>query len=141
MAKTLTTINFPALPSTPNSLTLAIPREAIKNINVNTDQIQVEVTYNNNGNPSAKGYLDYIELIGEKKLIAETKQFSFRSYSAATELGTTILEYNIQNSANISQLWNVTDHINPKIITNQSTGNNFTFKINGGTLKEYISIK
>ena len=134
----LTTINFPALPSTPNSLTLAIPREAIKNMNVNTDQIQVEVTYNNNGNPSAKGYLDYIELIGEKKLIAETKQFSFRSYSAATELGTTILEYNIQNSANISQLWNVTDHINPKIITNQSTGNNFTFKINGGTLKEYL---
>ncbi|MBT8384822.1 MAG: type IX secretion system sortase PorU, partial [Bacteroidia bacterium] len=134
----LTTINFPALPSSPNSLTLAIPREAIKNINVNTDQIQVEVTYNNNGNPSAKAYLDYVELIGEKNLVAENKQFSFRSFIAATELESTILEYNIQNSANISQLWNVTDHINPKIITNQSTGSNFTFKINGGSIKEYI---
>jgi len=134
----LTTINFPALPSSSNNLTLAIPKEAIQNININSSPIQVEITYNNNGNPSAKAYLDYIELIGVKKLIANDVQFSFRSFDTANLPSTSIIEYKLQNSSNISQVWNVTDYINPKVVSNQSTGNNFTFKANGGSLKEYI---
>jgi hypothetical protein len=134
----LTTINFPALPSSSNNLTLAIPKEAIQNINISSNPIQVEITYNNNGNPSAKAYLDYIELIGVKKLIANDVQFSFRSFETANLPSTSTIEYTLQNSSNISQVWNVTDYINPKIVSNQSTGNSFTFKANGGPLKEYI---
>ena len=134
----LTTINFPAIPSSSNNLTLAIPREAVQNILVNNSQIQVDITFNNNGNPSAKAYLDYVELIGVKKLIANNKQFSFRSFEAANLPETSTIEYNIQNSSSISQIWNVTDYINPKIVINQSTGGNYTFKEKGGLLSEFI---
>ena len=134
----LTTINFPAIPSSSNNLTLAIPREAVQNILVNNSQIQVDITFNNNGNPSAKAYLDYVELIGIKKLIANNKQFSFRSFEAANLPEISTIEYNIQNSSSISQIWNVTDYINPKIVINQSTGGNYTFKEKGGLLSEFI---
>ena len=134
----LTTINFPAIPSSINNLTLAIPREAIQNINVSSEQITVEITYNNNGNPSARAHLDYVEILGYKNLIANDKQFSFRNFQAANEPFTSIVEYNLQNSNNISQIWNVTDYINPTIVTNQSTASSFIFKANGGQLQEYI---
>ena len=130
----LTTLNF----GTIFSLTLATPKEAINNTTVNNDAVSVEITYNNNGNPSAKAFLDYIELIGIKNLIANGKQFSFRNFDTANLPTTSIIEYTVQNSSNISQTWDVTDYINPKIITNQSAGNNFTFKTNGGLLKEFI---
>jgi hypothetical protein len=42
--------------------------------------LELGLTYNNNGNPSAKAYLDYIEISGIKALQADDKQFSFRSF-------------------------------------------------------------
>ena len=134
----LTTINFPAIPSSINNLTLAIPREAIEAISVSGEQISVEITYNNNGNPSAKAHLDYVEIIGKKNLIANDKQFSFRNFDASIQPFTSIVEYTIQNAGSITQVWNVTDPINPQNIVNQSGGSNFTFKDTGGQLKEYI---
>ena len=134
----LMTINFPAIPSSINNLTLAIPREAIQNSSISSEQIAVEITYNNNGNPSARAHLDYVEILGHKNLIANDKQFSFRNFQSANEPFTSIIEYTIQNIIPSTQVWNVTDYINPLNITNQSAGSNFTFKTNGGQLQEYI---
>ncbi|MDY7395406.1 type IX secretion system sortase PorU [Aureibaculum sp. 2210JD6-5] len=130
------TISLPAVPSTPGNLTLAIPRENIQSATVNNSTIEVEVTYNNNGNPSAKAYLDYIEIIGVKKLIANGNQFAFRSFDTASN--TSLFNYQIENANNIHQVWNVTDHINPQIITNQSSSGNFSFKSYGGSVQEFI---
>ena len=132
----LTSLNFSAIPS--GSLTLARTNEIVKSKTATTNPIQIELTYNNNGNPSARAFLDYVELIGEKKLIASTKQFSFRNFSVSQLNTSSIVEYQIENSLTISQLWNVTDFINPKIINNQSSGNTFTFKANGGRIDEFI---
>ena len=131
-------INFPAMSSSSNNLTLAIPREFINDIAVNTSEIAVQVTYNNNGNPSARAHLDYIELIGTKKLTANNRQFSFRSFAAANASVTDIVQYTIQNTSSSNQIWNVTDYINPKLVTNQSTGNQFVFKTSGGQLNEFM---
>jgi len=132
-------INFPAISSSSNNLTLAIPRDIARAISVNSDQIAIEVTYNNNGNPSARAHLDYIELIGTKKLIAlDNKQFSFRSFEAATTSFTDIIKYTVQNTTASTQIWNVTNAINPINITNESSGSIFSFKSNGGTLEEFI---
>ena len=132
-------INFPALSSSPNNLTLAIPRETSRAISVNTDDISVEVTYNNNGNPSARAHLDYIELIGTKKLSAlDNKQFSFRNFETGNTSFTDIIKYALQNTTSSTQIWNVTDQINPKFVTNESSGTEFTFKSTGGQLEEFI---
>lgn len=134
----LMTLNFANVPSTPNNLILARTEEAIQNISVSSNPIEIEITYNNNGNPSAKAFLDYVELIGVKNLIATGNQFSFRSFIASSLPSTSIIEYVIQNNSNITQVWNVTDYINPKIISNQSNANDFTFKTTGGPLREFI---
>lgn len=103
---------------------------------INSDNVNVQITYNNNGYTAAKSYLDYIEIIGKKKLIAGDKQFSFRNFDAKNQSGN--IAYKIQNPGSIYSVWNVTDFINPKKITNQGSGNLFDFNAVGGTLQEYI---
>ncbi|WP_282071746.1 type IX secretion system sortase PorU [Polaribacter atrinae] len=100
-----------------------------------SDIVDVSITYNNNGNPSATAFLDYIEVVGQKELIAAENQFSFRSFEQANTVGT--VEYQIQNNSSIFQVWEVSDHLSPKIIQNKSTAASFSFIANGGSLVEY----
>jgi hypothetical protein len=106
------------------------------NIFAANSNININIKYNNNGNPAADAFLDYIEIIGDKLLVASGNQFLFRNF-ISQENGK-VLEYSIANSASISMVWDVTNSINPKIITNQSTGVDYIFKANSGTLNEYI---
>ena len=135
-SQSLSTINFFNVNT--GSLTLGYTSHQIATINNSSETIDIGITYNNNGNPSAKAYLDYIEVIGQKQLTADGDQFSFRSFDAFNTAGT--LEYEIKNAANISQVWDVSDALSPKIINNLSAGANFNFKANGNVLKEYICI-
>lgn len=122
-----------------SSFALARPAEEDGSQNFNQENLNVEITYNNNGNPSAKAYLDYIEILGTKNLIANNKQFSFRNVQTTDE--NRVYEYQIQNKSNIKQLWDVSDFINPKnVVDLSSSGNDFIFKAKGGGNKEYIVI-
>lgn len=132
----LYTLTYPAV--NPSGLTLAFASDRTATLTTNTESISVTIRYNNGGNPSAKAYLDYIEVKGKKSLTVNQSQFSFRSFDAVNT--TDIVEYQINNASNIFQLWDVTDPINPNRIANQSTGTDFVFKENGGTLKEYIVV-
>lgn len=120
-----------------SNLTLANSREQSKSVPA-SENIDVVIDYNNGGNPSAKAYLDYIEIIGEKNLKTSGSQFTFRSFDAANSNG--VVEYQIENANSISQVWDVTNVTNAQSISNQSSGNDFTFKANGGVLKEYVVI-
>ncbi|MEI6864566.1 type IX secretion system sortase PorU [Flavicella sp.] len=97
--------------------------------------IDVNIIYNNNGNPASDAFLDYIEIIGGKLLIASGSQFLFRNF--ISQQNSRILEYSISNLSNIDMVWDVTNSIEPKLITNQSSGENFVFKANSGILGEY----
>ncbi|MHB0753668.1 type IX secretion system sortase PorU [Polaribacter sp. M15] len=130
------TISFPAV--NPSSLTKAYALERSVNLLNSSQNIEVAITYNNNGNPSANAFLDYIEIVGKKQLSFSDFQFSFRSFEQANTIGT--VEYQIQNGSSAFQVWDVTDHINPKSITNESTDDSFRFKDDGGVFKEYVII-
>ena len=111
---------------------------AIKNT---ANTIDVSITYDNRGNPSATTFLDYIEIVGKKQLIADGNQFSFRSFQQAKTPG--FVKYQIQNNSNIFQVWDVSNYLEPQNILNEDTGSNFNFKDTGGVatngnLKEYI---
>jgi len=125
-------INIPAN----SGLTKAYAIENYNSVNVSGNAINVSVTYNNGGNPSAKAYLDYIEVLGKKKLIANGKQFRFRNFDVANSNG--VFEYVIENSNEINKVWNVTDYLHPTNIENQSTSSSFSFKINGGINQEFV---
>ena len=118
------------------SLTKAQAIERNANAINSSENIKVSITYTNNGNPSANAFLDYIEIVGKKLLRFSNFQFGFRSFEQANASG--VVEYQIENGQTAFQVWDVSDYIHPKAITNQGTGNNFTFKDAGGALKEYI---
>ena len=117
-------------------------RGTATNVLNSSNVIDVSITYDNNGNPSASAFLDFIEVVGKKQLIADGNQFSFRSFQQGNTTGT--VEYKIKNATNIFQIWDVSDNfIEPKIISNEISGNDFIFKDaagrdSKGNLREYI---
>ncbi len=109
-------------------------------IPVTGDLLQINVNYDNSGNPSANGFLDYIEVNATRKLIARNKQFTFRNYHVASDATNATVAYQIQNANAIFQVWDITDITNPKAIVNEATDTNFSFNAISGTFKEYIVI-
>ena len=103
-----------------------------------SDVLDFEVKYENNGNPSAKAFLDFIEVNGIKNLIARGKQFGFRSYALANLPTTNYGEFVIENSDKVYQVWDVSDRINPLIVENTSSNSDFTFIAQGGVLSEFV---
>ena len=71
------------------------------------ETVTVNLLYNNGGNPSSIGYLDYIRVGAERQLIAGSEQFSFRYNLAATNFGVGV--YSIASASQISQVWDVTN--------------------------------
>jgi hypothetical protein len=120
----------------PGSLTKAYAVERNADITNTSDNIEVSITYNNNGNPSANAFLDYIEIVGKKELKYADIQFSFRSFEQANSNG--VVEFQIENGDSAFQVWDVTNPISPESILNDNAAGNFNFKDNAGALKEYI---
>jgi hypothetical protein len=133
----LYTINYSAI--NPGSLTKARAGERTKTVTNSLDAVTLEITYNNNGNPSANAYLDFIEIVGKKQLVANGSQFSFRSFDQFDTLET--VEYLIKNATNIFQVWDVSNFLSPQVINNEAAGADFSFKAFGGDLKEYIVLE
>jgi hypothetical protein len=129
------TIGFPPVSSSTSS---GLARYGQSSSQVNSsNSISIQIDYNNNGNPSARAFLDYIEVTGKKNLISSGKQFGFRSFAQAKSAS--VVEYSIDNASEVFQVWDVTDPINATNIENISSVNtNFVFRANGGNLNEYI---
>ena len=128
-------LNFSSL--NPSSLTKASVSERTAEVQNSGDIIDVSITYDNRGNPSAKAFLDFIEVVGKKELIANGNQFSFRSFEQANTIGP--VKYKIQDNSTIFQVWDVSNPLEPKnIINEEDNTSDFTFKDNGGVLNEYV---
>ena len=128
------TATFSAIPS--NSGTLF--STANNNLNITaSENITVELTYNNSGVPSAKGYLNFITLKAKRNLKGFGKQFSFQNLASGSQLG--IGEYQLTNASAISQVWDITSIYDVSRIENTGLAN-FTFKANLGQVRKYIAI-
>ena len=129
---TYPTLNF----SVANPDNKARHSEKTGRVENSSDFIKIEINYNNNGNPSANAYLDFIEIVGKKELKADATQFSFRSFDQNDAIG--VVEYQIKNATNIFQVWDVSNFLLPSAISNEATDSNFIFRDNGALLKEYV---
>lgn len=96
----------------------------------------INIQFNNNGVPSARGYVDFVAIDYFKQLTGYGKQFGFRN-SALTTLPS-IGEFIITNASNLSQVWDVTDIVNPKILNNSSS--QISLKVQGGSPKEFVAL-
>ena len=101
------------------------------------ENVTIKLTYNNNGVPDSKGYLDYIFLKSKRNLKGYGKQFRFQYDAASSAIG--IGEYQITNASSIPQVWDITDIYNVSKIDNASQST-FSFKANLGEVRKYIVI-
>ncbi|MDL2141478.1 type IX secretion system sortase PorU [Flavobacterium tructae] len=101
------------------------------------ENVKIKLTYNNNGVPGSKGYLDFINLTAKRKLLGIGKQFRFQYNLAGSTPG--IANYTIGNAAAISQIWDVTDPTNTLKIENNNQAN-LSFKASLGEIRTYIAL-
>ena len=101
------------------------------------DNVKIKLSYNNNGVPGSKGYLDKIMLIAKRKIQGYGKQFLFQYDLSSASLG--IVSYEVSNANGISQIWDVTDLYNVSKLENSGQAS-FSFKANLGQLRKYVAI-
>ena len=121
-----------------NETTLAFGNSYNNVLNVNSSDITVGLNYNNNGNPSSLGYLDYISIEATRALNFDGHQFIFKNNSVANTSG--VVEYTIANASSVSEVWDITDKYNVSSVINSDKVSNFSFKANAGSLKTYLAV-
>lgn len=99
--------------------------------------LKIDLAYNNSGNPSGIGYLDYIGIQGLRQLKGVEGQLKFQNNNVSTLSGTG--EYQISNATQFSQVWDITNKgfINAK---SNETGDVFSFKATMGELRKYVAV-
>lgn len=108
------------------------------NLRLSTGTVSVKVTYTNNGNPSAQGFLDYISLIVPQQLTGTGKQFKFSNRNAALQSG--VVSYEISNATAIQEIWDITDPYNITKISNATNASSFSFAAQGGEARVYQAV-
>lgn len=101
------------------------------------ETIDLNVVFDNNGVPSANGYLNYINLVAKRNLRGYGKQFRFQYDDAISTLG--IGEFIFSEPQSITQVWDITDIYNTKRVENINP-NGFTFRANLGEIRKYITV-
>ena len=114
--------------------------EAVFNgdIGSSSDAITIDLFYNNNGNPSARAYLDYISLEAERALVANALQFQFKHNDMPLLNG--VGQFNISSATGIDEVWDVTDPYNATYYKNELNNAEFSFKTTLGNFKIYQAV-
>ncbi|MGB5942046.1 MAG: type IX secretion system sortase PorU [Leeuwenhoekiella sp.] len=107
-------------------------------VSVSSEEIEIQLSYNNNGNPSSQGFLDYIGLEATRELRGTGDQIAFFNRESAVNSG--IGEYVIDDASSIGSVWDVTDPINISFVANPDSENTLRFKANLGNLRKYVAI-
>ena len=104
---------------------------------VSGSSINVNLDFNNNGNPSSYAYLDYISIEATCDLVFNGAQLIYRNNEVQNLNG--IGKYVISNSSSLDEVWNVSDISNISFKENPSSESNFTIKSNLGFNAKYIA--
>jgi len=113
-------------------------RETIVDVPASNETIKVDLTYNNGGNPSSIGYLDYILIEATRNLSGTGSQIRFYNNAVVNQGG--IVEYNFSNAANYTQIWDVTEPVAVTSKLNEGNAGAMTLKANMGSLRTYIAV-
>lgn len=105
-------------------------------VNVGSSSFQIGLNYIKGSSADAKGWLNYIEVVGRRNLSMSGSQMLFRD---AQSQGTgNVAEFNIGNASGIS-IWDVTDATDVKNQQLQTSGSTASFKMEADELHEYIA--
>lgn len=108
-----------------------------EDVNISSDDITVTLDYDNNGNPSAKAYLDFINIEATRNLAYQGEQLVFRNNAVATTPG--IVEYLITNATGVQEVWDISDRFNVSTVQNIDASANFSFRAQSGEERTYLA--
>jgi len=106
--------------------------------NVGSDNILVKLTYDKQGNPAARGFLDYIRLRAKCELSGVGSQFEFQNLSIPPS--TNIVQYRIDNASNISQVWKMNSLTDLSSYQNSGSESVFTITTQHTNDAKYVAI-
>ncbi|MES2862806.1 MAG: type IX secretion system sortase PorU [Bacteroidota bacterium] len=101
-----------------------------------SNSVSVNLEYNNNSVPSAKGYLDYIVLKYNAELKGYGKQYLFSNSLVETNIG--VGQYTVSNATNIKSVWEVTDIYNVTKLDNSQSS--ISFKLDLGQDRKFVVV-
>ncbi len=108
------------------------------NVMLGSSDVTVELNYNNSGNPTSHGYLDYISIEATRKLAFDGKQLIFKNSKVAKTPG--IVEYNMSNAASVSEIWDISDKYDVTHVVNTGGNSTLNFKSVSGIPKKYLAV-
>lgn len=103
---------------------------------VSGNNLNMNVTFDNRGDNSAEGWLDYLRLNVKRKLKFNGDQLLFRDTSGLFQSKTAL--YQVENGASDLLLWDVTDINGIKNIKYNLTGTRIAFKAFTDSLHQYV---
>ncbi|WP_046745186.1 type IX secretion system sortase PorU [Kordia zhangzhouensis] len=107
-------------------------------VNLSSENLNITLTYQNNGIAGSVAYLDYISIWSKHTLTGTGSQFTFRYNDARNSMG--IGEYVFSNASSITQVWDITDIWNIRKISNDTAASAFSFTAPMGEIREYIAV-
>ena len=102
------------------------------------DELTVQLSYSNNGNPSSEGYLDFVAIEATRRLEGTGGQFVFRNRTAENAQGVGL--YTISNASEYDQIWDVTNRGAITSVSNTENTNQFSFKTQLGQTLTYLAV-
>jgi len=104
------------------------------------DNLSLNIVYDKNGSSILRGYIDYLEFNVKRTLGIYNGQNNFRSIAASK---TSNPQYILSNISNDATVWNVTNPLEPKLVSltiNGSTGSFIEVRNNGVSINEYVGL-
>ncbi|WP_339634029.1 type IX secretion system sortase PorU [Bizionia echini] len=105
---------------------------------VANSNVAVTLDYDNGGNPSALGYIDYISLEATRELKFAGSQFVF--YNRAVTGASGVGQYTLSNASQVNEVWDITDIYNIKNFSNTGSNATISFTAPLGSLKKYAVV-
>ncbi len=122
----------------PNSNSIGDADSYNDNVLFNSSEITFNLSFNNGGNPSTTGYLDFISVEATRALNFEGIQFKFKNNQVTTSSG--IAEYTLTNASNVQEVWDITDKFNVVSAANTDAAASFSFKTVAGSAKKFLTV-
>ena len=99
---------------------------------------ELRLEYSNNGVPSSKGYLDYIEINCTRQLMIDNQQFDFHLNDLGNQ--NSYSEIILNNASSVDMIWDISNIFDVKNISFQKLGSSLSFKNQIDSLKHFIAI-
>ncbi|MCC1484755.1 type IX secretion system sortase PorU [Winogradskyella immobilis] len=109
----------------------------VGNVNLTSDEIGINLDYENNGNPTTIAHLDYINIEATRRLEYVDEQLLFTNRNVAINSG--IAQYNLTNTSSVSQIWDITDRFNVTSFSNSDQNSEINLKAIAGEERTYIA--